>query len=77
MRKMQAVIYDRYGRPENLQLTSIPVPEPARDEIRVKVSACAVNLSDWEYLVGSPFYTRQIAGLLRPKTSVLGRTSPA
>lgn len=72
MRQMRAVIYDRYGGLENLRLSSIPVPEPAQDEIRVKVSACAVNLSDWEYLVGSPFYTRQIAGLFRPRTSVLG-----
>lgn len=72
MRQMRAVIYDRYGGPANLRLSSIPVPEPARGEIRVKVSACAVNLSDWEYLVGSPFYTRQIAGLLRPGTNVLG-----
>lgn len=38
----------------------------------MKVSACAVNLSDWEYLIGSPFYTRQINGLIRPKSSVLG-----
>ena len=72
MRKMQAVVYDRYGGPENLRVSSLQVPVPAKDEVRVKVSACAVNLSDWEYLVGSPFYTRLINGLIRPKTSVLG-----
>jgi len=72
MRKMRAVVYDRYGGPENLRLSSIQVPEPAKDEIRVTVSACAVNLSDWEYLVGSPFYTRLINGLIRPRSNVLG-----
>lgn len=72
MQKMQAVIYDRYGGPKNLRVSFIPVPAPAKDEVRVKVSACAVNLSDWEYLVGSPFYTRLIDGLIRPRSRVLG-----
>ena len=69
---MQAVVYDRYGGPDNLRVSSIPIPAPAKDEVRVQVSACAVNLSDWEYLVGSPFYTRLIDGLFRPRSSVLG-----
>ncbi len=72
MREMRAVVYDRYGGPENLRISSIQVPSPAKDEVRVKVSACAVNLSDWEYLVGSPFYTRLIDGLIRPRSHVLG-----
>ncbi len=71
-REMRAVVYDRYGGPENLRISSLHVPVPAEDEVRVKVSACAVNLSDWEYLVGSPFYTRLIDGLMRPRTRVLG-----
>ena len=71
-REMRAVVYDRYGGPENLRVSSIPVPVPAKDEVRVRVSACAVNLSDWEYLVGSPFYTRLIDGLIRPRSRVLG-----
>ncbi len=72
MRMMRAVVYDRYGGPENLRVSSITIPAPAKDEVRVQVSACAVNLSDWEYLVGSPFYTRLIDGLFRPRSSVLG-----
>ena len=71
-RMMRAVVYDRYGGPENLRESSMQIPAPARDEVRVKVSACAVNLSDWEYLAGSPFYTRMIDGLFRPRSSVLG-----
>jgi NADPH:quinone reductase-like Zn-dependent oxidoreductase len=38
----------------------------------VKVLACAVNLSDWEYLVGDPLYARLVGGLFRPKNPVLG-----
>lgn len=69
---MKAVIYDRYGGPEGLRLADIPVPEPKRGEVRVRVLACAVNLSDWEYLVGDPFYARMVGGLFRPKQPVLG-----
>ncbi|MDJ0750578.1 MAG: NAD(P)-dependent alcohol dehydrogenase [Woeseiaceae bacterium] len=72
LQKMRAVVYERYGGPENLQVSKIQVPAPAKNEVRVKVSACAVNLSDWEYLVGSPFYTRLINGLIRPRSNVLG-----
>ena len=69
---MKAVVQDRYGGPEHLRLTDLPVPEPGPNEIRVWVLACAVNLSDWEYLTGSPFYARMVGGLLRPKRAVLG-----
>ena len=71
-RRMRAVVYDQYGSPDNLRISSIQVPSPARGEVRVKVSACAVNLSDWEYLVGSPFYARLVGGLIRPRSRVLG-----
>lgn len=69
---MKAVVQDRYGGPEHLRLTDLPVPQPGPNEIRVRVLTCAVNLSDWEYLTGSPFYARMVGGLLRPKRPVLG-----
>lgn len=69
---MKAIIQDRYGGPEHLRLADIPVPEPVRSQIRVRVLACAVNLSDWEYLVGSPLYARLVGGLMKPKRQVLG-----
>ncbi len=69
---MKAVVYDRYGGPDLLRLAEIDMPEPAKGEIRVKVLACAVNLSDWEYLTGSPAWVRTVGGLFKPKVSVLG-----
>ncbi|MGR3343349.1 MAG: NAD(P)-dependent alcohol dehydrogenase [Paracoccaceae bacterium] len=69
---MKAVVYDRYGGPEELRLADIPVPEPRKGQVRVKVLTCAVNLSDWEYLVGAPLYVRIVGGLRRPKQRVLG-----
>lgn len=69
---MKAIVQDRYGGPEHLRLADIPIPEPRASEIRVRVLACGVNLSDWEYLVGDPFYARLVGGLFRPKNPVLG-----
>lgn len=69
---MKAVVQDRYGGPEYLRVADIPIPEPRASEVRVKVLACGVNLSDWEYLIGNPFYARLVGGLLRPKNAVLG-----
>jgi len=69
---MKAIIQDRYGGPEHLRLADIPVPQPGKAQIRVRVLACAVNLSDWEYLIGSPFYARLVGGLMKPKRQVLG-----
>jgi NADPH:quinone reductase-like Zn-dependent oxidoreductase len=69
---MKAVIQDRYGGPEHLRLADIPTPEPGKGQVRVRVLACAVNLSDWEYLVGSPLYARLAGGLFRPRRAVLG-----
>ncbi len=69
---MKAVIQEKYGRAEDLRLADVPLPEPGRNQIRVKVLACAVNLSDWEYLIGKPFYARMVGGLLRPRVPTLG-----
>lgn len=69
---MKAVVQDRYGVADVLRVAEIAVPEPRKSQVRVKVLACAVNLSDWEYLVGSPLYARLVGGILRPKHAVLG-----
>ncbi|WP_137700514.1 NAD(P)-dependent alcohol dehydrogenase [Marimonas lutisalis] len=69
---MKAVVQNSYGGPEALRLADLPVPTPGRGEMRLRVLACAVNLSDWEYLTGSPFYARMVGGLFRPKRLVLG-----
>ena len=69
---MKAVAFYRYGGPEELSLVDLPMPEPGEGEVRVKVRACAVNLSDWEGLVGSPFYARMVGGYRRPKRPVCG-----
>ena len=68
---MKAVVYDRYGTPDVLRVEDVPVPLPAAGQVRVKVAATSVNLSDWECLRGSPAYART-GGLRSPGRRTLG-----
>ncbi|MEZ4336149.1 MAG: NAD(P)-dependent alcohol dehydrogenase [Sandaracinaceae bacterium] len=43
---MRAVVYERYGPPEVLHLAEVPTPEPRPDEVRVRVHAAGVSMSD-------------------------------
>ncbi|HZO64989.1 MAG TPA: NAD(P)-dependent alcohol dehydrogenase [Kribbellaceae bacterium] len=68
---VKAVVYDRYGSPDVLRVEDVPVPSPAAGQIRVKIAATSVNLSDWECLRGSPAYAR-FGGLRSPARRTLG-----
>ena len=68
---MKAVVYDRYGSPDVLRIEDVPKPSPARGQVRVKVAATSLNLSDWECLRGSPAYAR-FGGLRKPGRRTLG-----
>lgn len=68
---MKAVVHDRYGSPDVLRVEEVPVPAPAAGQVRVRVAATSVNLSDWEGLRGSPAYAR-IGGLRSPGRRTLG-----
>ena len=68
---MKAVVRDRYGSPEVLRVMDLPMPSPGVGQVRVRVAATSVNLSDWECLRGTPAYAR-IGGLLSPARRTLG-----
>ncbi len=68
---MRAVVHDRYGSPDVLRVEDVPTPVPGAGQVRVRVAATSVNLSDWEGLCGSPAYAR-IGGLRSPARRTLG-----
>ncbi|MFC2125008.1 NAD(P)-dependent alcohol dehydrogenase [Bacteroidota bacterium] len=69
---MKAVVLNRYGSPDNLELTEVDKPTPKDDEVLVKVHAASVNDWDWGLLRGKPFANRAMFGLLKPKIKILG-----
>ncbi len=69
---MKAIVRDRFGGPEVLELREIERPEVADDGVLVRVHAASLNRADWYTLTGKPYAGRATMGLLKPKQRVLG-----
>lgn len=75
---MRAIVYRKYGSPDELKLLELPKPEPMDDEVRIKIHATTVTMGDCEMrafrmpaIVWLP--VRFMFGLFRPKHKVLGQ----
>lgn len=69
---MKAMVYHTYGSPDVLALEEVQKPTPRDTEVLVRVHAAGVNAGDWHLLRGSPFPVRLMAGLRKPKQTILG-----
>ena len=69
---MKAIVYERYGSPDVLELKEVEKPVPKDNEILIKVYAASVNDWDWGLLRGKPFVNRLLFGLLKPRIKILG-----
>jgi NADPH:quinone reductase-like Zn-dependent oxidoreductase len=69
---MKAIVCERYGSPDVLELREIDKPAVGQDDVLVQVHASSVNPLDWHVVTGTPFIARLTAGLRKPKSSALG-----
>jgi NADPH:quinone reductase-like Zn-dependent oxidoreductase len=70
---MRAVVQDRFGPPDVLQLADTGLPEVGADDVLVRVHAAALNPADWHILRGDPLVARLMGvGLTKPKARVAG-----
>jgi NADPH:quinone reductase-like Zn-dependent oxidoreductase len=70
---MKAIVQDRYGPPDVLELRDVEAPAAGDHEVLVRVQAAAVNALDWHYMRGDPYVARPSMGLRRPKVRIRGR----
>lgn len=70
---MKAAVYETYGPPEVVKIVDIPIPQPGKSEILVKIIASTVNRNDCGFRKPEyPLIIRPIHGLFRPRTQILG-----
>jgi NADPH:quinone reductase-like Zn-dependent oxidoreductase len=69
---MRAVVQDRFGPPEVLELREVERPEAGDSQVLVRVRAASVNPADWYAMTGMPWLARPAMGLRRPRTGRLG-----
>lgn len=69
---MKAIVYDRYGPPDVLQLKEVEKPEPKDNQVLVKIQAASLNYGNLVLLKGEPFLARFAFGLLKPKYTIPG-----
>ena len=69
---MKAMVQDRYGAAEVLELREIVKPQIGDSEVLIRVRAAGVNIADWAVMSGLPYIARPVYGLRKPKDIVRG-----
>jgi len=68
---MRAVVADRYGSPEVLQVRTIARPRPGKDEVLVQVAFAGLSRAALHLLTGTPYLLRLAGfGFRAPKNPV-------
>lgn len=68
---MKAIVHERYGRPDVLELREVDKPVVGDDQVLVRVHASSVNPVEW-YGVTGFWFARAQTGLRRPKSTAVG-----
>jgi NADPH:quinone reductase-like Zn-dependent oxidoreductase len=69
---MKAIVREKYGSPDVLQLKDVDMPVVDDDSVVVRVRAASINAYDWHMMRGSPYLARMSEGLRKPKSTAMG-----
>jgi NADPH:quinone reductase-like Zn-dependent oxidoreductase len=70
---MKAIVQDRYGSADVLELRDVEKPRPADDELLIRVHAAGVDPGVWHLMTGLPYLVRLMGfGFRKPKIRIRG-----
>jgi len=72
---MKAIVQDKYGSADVLELTDIDTPVVGDDDVLLRVHAASAHIGDWHIMTGLPYLIRVVVpdlGLRAPKARVRG-----
>ena len=69
---MRAVVHEKYGSPDVLELKEVQKPVPDDHQVLIKVRAASLNFGNLVLLKGEPFLVRFVFGLRKPKFTIAG-----
>lgn len=69
---MKAIVQDRYGPPDVLELREIDKPVAADNGVLIRIHAASLNARDWHLMRGDPYVARLALGFTRPKVKIRG-----
>jgi NADPH:quinone reductase-like Zn-dependent oxidoreductase len=70
---MKAIVQDRYGPVDVLELRDIDNPAVGDNDVLVRVKAAGCGPDVWHMMTGQPYLARLMLGIRRPKVGVRGR----
>ncbi len=70
---MRQVGREDYGMADAVTVREVPIPEPAPDEVRIRVHGSSVNKGDLLVMAGKPYVMRLALGLRAPRSFGLGQ----
>ncbi|PYQ77448.1 MAG: NAD(P)-dependent alcohol dehydrogenase [Acidobacteria bacterium] len=70
---MKAIVQERYGSPDDLELREVEKPVVGDDDVLVRVRAASIHPDVWHVVNGQPYVLRLMgAGFFRPKNPIPG-----
>jgi NADPH:quinone reductase-like Zn-dependent oxidoreductase len=69
---MKAIVCQKYGPPDVLQLKEVNKPIPKNNEVLIRVYSVFVGIEDIMQRTGKPYFGRVIFGLTKPKKPIFG-----
>lgn len=69
---VKAAVHTRYGAPDVVRIEGVDAPVPRANEVLVRIHATTVNRTDCAYRAAKPFIMRFVAGLRKPRVTIMG-----